>query len=152
MAKNLKIALVTGGAGFIGSHLVDLLLKKNYRVIVIDNLSRGRLDNLKQHKKNKKLIFKKIDINNISKNEKIFKNAKYVFHFAGIGLVRHHPRGLLNAPAECRVLRKDAVSGVDETQCPGTEAMSKQRPRLEVWRSGFSLAGLRGRAFPGFAF
>jgi UDP-glucose 4-epimerase len=85
MTRNLKIALVTGGAGFIGSHLVDLLLKKNYRVIVIDNLSGGRLDNLKQHKNNKKLTFKKIDINNISKNEKIFKNVDYVFHFAGIG-------------------------------------------------------------------
>ena len=60
MTRNLKIALVTGGAGFIGSHLVDLLLKKNFRVIVIDNLSGGRLDNLKQHKNNKKLTFKKI--------------------------------------------------------------------------------------------
>ncbi len=48
-----KIALVTGGAGFIGSHLVDLLIQKNYQVRVIDNLSGGRLDNLKQHKKNK---------------------------------------------------------------------------------------------------
>ena len=85
MVKNSKIAIVTGGAGFIGSHLVDLLLKKNYRVIVIDNLTGGRLDNLKQHKKNNKLTFKKININNISKNEKIFKNARYVFHFAGIG-------------------------------------------------------------------
>ena len=85
MTRNLKIALVTGGAGFIGSHLVDLLLKKNFRVIVIDNLSGGRLDNLKQHKNNKKLTFKKIDINNIHKNEKIFKNVDYVFHFAGIG-------------------------------------------------------------------
>jgi len=85
MTRNLKIALVTGGAGFIGSHLVDLLLKKNYRVIVIDNLSGGRLDNLKQHKNNKKLTFKKININNISKDEKIFKNVSYVFHFAGIG-------------------------------------------------------------------
>ena len=37
MTKNSKIAIVTGGAGFIGSHLVDLLLKKNYRVIVNDN-------------------------------------------------------------------------------------------------------------------
>jgi UDP-glucose 4-epimerase len=58
-----KIALVTGGAGFIGSHLVDLLIKKNYQVRVLDNLSGGRLDNLKQHRKNKKLIFKNIDIN-----------------------------------------------------------------------------------------
>ena len=46
-----KIALVTGGAGFIGSHLVDLLIKKNFQVRVIDNLTGGRLENLKQHKK-----------------------------------------------------------------------------------------------------
>ena len=85
MNKNSKIAMVTGGAGFIGRHLVDLLLKKKYRVIVIDNLSGSRLDNLKQHKDNKKLTFKKIDINHISKDEKIFKNVSYVFHLAGIG-------------------------------------------------------------------
>ena len=80
-----KIALVTGGAGFIGSHLVDLLLKKKFQVRVIDNLSGGRLENLKQHKNNKNLIFKKIDINKMSLNEKIFKNVKYVFHLAGKG-------------------------------------------------------------------
>ena len=80
-----KIALVTGGAGFIGSHLVDLLIQKNYQVRVIDNLSGGRLDNLKQHKKNKNLIFKKIDINKMSINEKIFNDVKYVYHFAGKG-------------------------------------------------------------------
>ena len=78
-----KIALVTGGAGFIGSHLVDLLIKKNYEVRVIDNLSGGRSDNLKQHKKNKNLIFKNIDINKMSLNEKIFNDVKYVYHFAG---------------------------------------------------------------------
>lgn len=80
-----KIAIVTGGAGFIGSHLVDLLISKNYEVRVIDNLSGGRLENLKQHKKNKNLIFKKIDINKMSINEKIFNNVNYVFHFAGKG-------------------------------------------------------------------
>ena len=53
--------------------------------MVIDNLSGGRLKNLKHHKNNKRLIFKKIDINKISKNKKIFNNISYVFHFAGIG-------------------------------------------------------------------
>ena len=80
-----KIALVTGGAGFIGSHLVDLLIKKNFQVRVIDNLSGGRLDNLKHHKKNKNLIFKKLDINQMSLKEKIFKDVSYVFHLAGKG-------------------------------------------------------------------
>ena len=54
--------LVTGGAGFIGSHLVDLILSKNNKVKVIDDLSVGNLNNLKQHKNNKNLEFKKIDI------------------------------------------------------------------------------------------
>ena len=44
-------AVVTGGAGFIGSHLVDLLLKKNFSVEVIDNLSTGRFENLSHVKK-----------------------------------------------------------------------------------------------------
>ena len=80
-----KIALVTGGAGFIGSHLVDLLLKKKFKVRVIDNLSGGRLENLKQHKTNKNLkIFKK-DINNLSTKEKVFNGVNFVYHFAGKG-------------------------------------------------------------------
>lgn len=79
------IAIVTGGAGFIGSHLVDLLLKKKYEVRVIDNLLGGRLQNLEHNKNNKKLKFKKIDINKIFYKDKIFKNVKYIFHLAGIG-------------------------------------------------------------------
>ena len=80
-----KIAVVTGGAGFIGSHLVDLLLKKNFEVRVLDNLSGGRIQNLSKHKKNKNLKFKKIDINKMSIKEKFFKNAQYIFHLAGKG-------------------------------------------------------------------
>ena len=52
MKTKKKIAVVTGGAGFIGSHMVDLLLKKNFQVNVLDNLSGGRLENLKHHFKN----------------------------------------------------------------------------------------------------
>ena len=44
-----KHAVITGGAGFIGSHLVDFLVKKKYRVTVIDNLSTGKRENL-EHK------------------------------------------------------------------------------------------------------
>ena len=44
-----SLAVVTGGAGFIGSHLVDVLLERNFKVRVLDNLSGGRESNLKQH-------------------------------------------------------------------------------------------------------
>lgn len=81
----MKKCIVTGGAGFIGSHLVDLLLYKNYKVVVIDNLSGGRIENLKHHKKNKRLVLKKIDINKINKENKVFNNIDYIFHLAGIG-------------------------------------------------------------------
>jgi len=70
--------LVTGGAGFIGSHLVDRLIKEGHRVFVIDDLSTGRKENL-----NKKAKFYKADIRN-SKIFKIFKKERpeIVFHYA----------------------------------------------------------------------
>ena len=85
MKNKKKTALVTGGAGFIGSHMVDLLIKENYIVRVIDNLSGGRLNNLKKHKNTKNLIFANKDILDIKKDDKIFKGVEYVFHFAGSG-------------------------------------------------------------------
>ncbi len=83
--KNKKIALITGGAGFIGSHLADLLLIKKYEVRVIDNLVGGRIENIKHNLKNINFYFKKTDINKLSKKDKFFKNVTYVFHLAGIG-------------------------------------------------------------------
>ena len=80
-----KIALVTGGAGFIGSHMVDLLLIKNFRVRVIDNFCGGHEKNLIQHKGNKDLFIKNISILDILEDEEFFQNVSYVFHFAGLG-------------------------------------------------------------------
>jgi UDP-glucose 4-epimerase len=80
-----KISIVTGGAGFIGSHLVDLLLQKDHEVRIIDNLSGGHEANLKQHKNNKNLKCEWIDINNLASNSSIFLEASYCFHLAGIG-------------------------------------------------------------------
>ena len=80
-----KISVVTGGAGFIGSHLVDLLLSEGHEVRVLDNLSGGHETNLKQHKSNKNLVCEWSDINNLAPDNALFKNATYCFHLAGIG-------------------------------------------------------------------
>lgn len=74
--------LVTGGAGFIGSHLVEKLVKLGKEVIVIDNLSTGRLQNIKSFKK--KIEFHKLDINETSRIIKISKKCKGIFHLAAL--------------------------------------------------------------------
>ena len=80
-------SLVTGGAGFIGSHLVDRLLKLGHEVIVIDDFSSGKKENLEHHKNNSNLkIFAK---NICDKNiEDLFKNVLVVFHVAAIPRVQ----------------------------------------------------------------
>ena len=83
--KKRPIAVVTGGAGFIGSHTVDKLLRENYIVRVIDNLVSGRESNLEKHKTDPRLLCEWRDVCKLNKNNALFKGAKYVFHFAGIG-------------------------------------------------------------------
>ena len=78
----MKRALVTGGCGFIGSHLVEKLIKLNYEVIIIDNLSTGRLENINNFKNKCKLY--KVDITNIKQIDKHFKNVDVVFHCAAL--------------------------------------------------------------------
>ena len=75
--------LITGGAGFIGSNLSEKLVKLGYKVTVIDNLSTGRLNNLKKIKN--KIKFINYDISKDSKRfRNFFKNVKWVFHLAGL--------------------------------------------------------------------
>ena len=78
-------AVVTGGAGFIGSHMVDLLLDRGFEVRVVDNLVGGRKSNLDHHKTNAKLSCYWEDIRGLQSSSPIFEDADYVFHFAGIG-------------------------------------------------------------------
>lgn len=75
-----KRIVVTGGAGFIGSHMVDALMKKGERVLVLDNLSTGKLENLKRWIGDPKFKFERTDI---SKSKKLaMKNVGKLFHFA----------------------------------------------------------------------
>jgi UDP-glucose 4-epimerase len=77
--------VVTGGAGFIGSNMVDLLLARDFHVRVIDNLSGGREANLAQHSNEPRLSFEQKDVRRLSLTEPLFKDVEFVFHFAGIG-------------------------------------------------------------------
>lgn len=72
--------IVTGGCGFLGSHLVERLLSENHSVTVIDNLSTGNLDNIRKFRNKIKLV--RADIANLKKIKKYFKNVDWVFHLA----------------------------------------------------------------------
>jgi UDP-glucose 4-epimerase len=78
-------AVVTGGAGFIGSHMVDLLVARGYSVVVIDNLATGRAENLAQHRREPRVEFHEIDMCTVTADSRLFKGADHVFHFGGIG-------------------------------------------------------------------
>jgi UDP-glucose 4-epimerase len=80
-----QVAIVTGGAGFIGSHMVDTLMESNYDVRVIDNLTVGTLDNLKSHQSDSRLTVDETDIRNLDPSSPVFRGVNHVFHFAGIG-------------------------------------------------------------------
>jgi UDP-glucose 4-epimerase len=79
------LSVVTGGAGFIGSHMVDLLLARGHQVRVIDNLVGGRETNLAHHAREARLSLECKDIRSLRPDDPLFRNADYVFHFAGIG-------------------------------------------------------------------
>jgi UDP-glucose 4-epimerase len=82
MTKDDSSVLVTGGAGFIGSHLVLALLEEGYRVTVFDNLTTGKLENLNTAVKNPNLAFIKGDIRNPADLQCAFKKIQAVVHLA----------------------------------------------------------------------
>lgn len=79
------IVLVTGGAGFIGSHLCRKLIKEGHYVVAIDNLSNGRIENLEEIEDSPHFEFYEFDINNIIRLRNVFKKHSFemVFHLAG---------------------------------------------------------------------
>ena len=80
--------LVTGGAGFIGSHLVDKLINEGYRVRVADNLSSGRLENLKKYLESNTIELVIGDLKDLQTALKVVESVDVVFHFAANPEVR----------------------------------------------------------------
>jgi len=84
----VKKLLVTGGAGFIGSHLVERLLIDGFEVTCLDNLSAGNIDNLKNALKNRFFHFIKGDIRNRIDIQNVLDDYDTIFHFAANPEVR----------------------------------------------------------------
>lgn len=84
MAREYSRILVTGGAGFIGSHLVDQLLNEGFEVTVIDNLDTGRLENVVQHQGKEDFHFIRGDIRDFNLVNETVRDTDAVFHQAAL--------------------------------------------------------------------
>ena len=169
---NVKpVAVVTGGAGFIGSHMVDLLLTKGFVVRIIDNLVGGREANVAQHRANPDFHFEHSDIRDLEPRAAVFAGARYVFHFAGIGDIVpsiEKPIDYMSANVQgtVRVLEAARAAGVEKlvyaasSSCYGLAAVPTRedhpiRPQYPYALSKYQgeqaalhMARARGRAAP----
>jgi UDP-glucose 4-epimerase len=76
--------LITGGAGFIGSHLVDRLIRDGHEVVVLDNFSTGRPQNLAQHQTNALMRLVQVDVADYDTIHPLFEGVEWVFHLAAL--------------------------------------------------------------------
>jgi UDP-glucose 4-epimerase len=97
---NQQKVAVTGGAGFIGSHVAEALLQRGYQVVVVDDLSTGRKENIEPLLRNGKVDFVPGSITDISLLQCVFKGARCVFHLAALPSV---PRSVENPAASHEV-------------------------------------------------
>ena len=116
MSRN-PVAVVTGGAGFIGSHMVDLLLERGYRVPVVDDFTGGHEANLAHLAGEPRLAVETMDIRDLPDDASAFRGARHVFHFAGIGdivpsIERPNAYMSVNVQGTVRVLEAARQAGV----------------------------------------
>lgn len=108
--------IVTGGAGFIGSHLVDILLALGNKVVVLDDFSSGSRKNLDHHCENANLLIETADILDEVKIAPVFSGADCVFHLAtrNIRLSLRQPTNVheVNTTGTLNVLKSAAAAGV----------------------------------------
>ena len=155
----MKKALVTGGLGFIGSHLVDRLLLDDWNVVVLDNLLTGRRSNLRQHRGDRRLRVVEGDIRHPKTLANVTKNCDAVFHFAAHALMRvsaENPSADLdyNLMGTMKVLRSAADNGVPNFVFASTSALygeAEVTPTPEdysgIQTSFYGASKLAGEAF-----
>ena len=80
----MKKVLITGIAGMIGSHLLDLLISKNFEIIGIDNLSYGKLDNIRDHIGNDRFKFYRVDVKDFDTLKILTRDVDTIVHLAAV--------------------------------------------------------------------
>jgi UDP-glucose 4-epimerase len=86
--KNMKV-LVTGGAGYIGSHLVDRLLADGHEVFVIDNLFTGKIANVRHNLSHERFHFVNDSILHVASMEELIRQVRLIYHLAAVVGVKH---------------------------------------------------------------
>ena len=140
----MKKILITGGAGFIGSHIADKFDGKDYEIIIVDNLVGGKLENI-EHLKNYK--FYEVDIRDRESLKKVFeenKNIKYVFHEAAQVSVsvstnnvlydaEENIIGLINVLDMCREFKVEKILFASTAAAYGipAESVSREDSKIE---------------------
>ncbi len=155
---NQKNCLVTGGASFIGSHLVDTLLHLGANVKIIDDFSSGKLQNLDDAIKSKRLFLVDQDIVSLDSIESEFKDMDYVYNLAAVhggrGFIESHGKEMLKNFVIDQIIFKTAVSVNSRTVVHASSACaypidlqsdSSLRNLLQEKQANFEIVG---SAFP----
>jgi UDP-glucose 4-epimerase len=132
-------AIVTGGAGFIGSHMVELLLNKGYNVTAIDDFSNGQIENVELFKNHQNYRFYNI---NLSKefDDTIFEGIEYVFHMAALAdivpsienPVKYHQANVLGTLRILEACRKHNIKKLVYSASSSCYGIPKEFPTNET--------------------
>lgn len=133
MTKKISKILVTGGAGFIGSHIVDRLLEGNFEVTVLDNLQSGRMENISQHIGKSDFHFIRGDIRDAQLVNETMKDVDAVFHeaaFVSVALSVKDPllTNEINVVGTLNLLKAAADTGVERFVFASSAAVYSERP------------------------
>jgi len=138
--------VITGGAGFIGSHLADFLIDTGNEVLVIDNLSIGRVENIAHHLDNSNFKFLKADIVDYESIETSFREVDWVFHLAAMADIvpsienpteyyKSNVNGTFNVLQACRKYNIKKIVYTASSSCYGipdeypTKELAEIRPQ-----------------------
>lgn len=135
--KTKSKILVTGGAGFIGSHTVPTLIERNYDVTVLDNLTTGKLENLKNVNQSQNFTFIQGDIRNQTQLLRATKNIKAVVHLAAqidIAKSVENPTETheINATGTLNLLQAAAANNVEKIIFASSTAVYGDAQKLPI--------------------